>query len=107
MFGLAAAPEIAIAVPSVMPWRSPYCSLGRYAPLGWCAAWLAALPLSLIASLADPAIAVSDEMLVPQCSGLTVNGAALRSCHASRFDETMLRVMLMIWNGRQSLGVAK
>src|SRR4029079_5162920 len=39
---------------------------------------------------------------LPQCSGLTVNDAALRSCHSrcSREDVT-LSAMLTIWNGRQ------
>src|SRR5690348_5959612 len=72
MLGLAAAPEIANAVPSEMPVRPPYRSLRRYA--------LQALP---------------------ECSGLTVKDSALRSCHDRCLVDTMLSAMLMTWNGRQ------
>src|SRR3954451_6710301 len=73
MFGLAAAPEMATAVPSEMPPdRSPYVPVTRY--------FLHAVPL---------------------CSAVTVNGSALRSCHASFFEETMFNAMLTTWNGRQ------
>src|ERR1700722_20084926 len=70
MFGLTAAPEIAIAVPSVMPpaFFPAYSQLGRK-------------PLSAL----------------PQCRGLTVNGSALRSCQASRLASTTLSEMLSTW----------
>src|ERR1041384_4811431 len=106
MFGSAAAPEMAMAVPSDTPLGPPYLSLGRYAPLELRVAK---------ASTARSAAAVErlwlwrstaprDLTLVPQCKGLTVNGAALRSCHARWLDDTMLSVRLRIWNGCQSPG---
>src|SRR5580704_2604657 len=73
MLGLAAAPEIAIAVPSERPLRPPYSSLRRKA--------LQALPA---------------------CSALAVKDSALRSCHDRWCVETMLSAMLTTWNGRQS-----
>src|SRR5690242_2946554 len=75
MLGLTAAPEIAIAVPSEMPSLPPYSSLRRYAL-----------------------------QAEPECSGLTVNDSALRSCHDRCLVETMLSAMLTTWNGRQCLG---
>src|SRR6476661_3473431 len=45
-----------------------------------------------------------DLTLVPQCRGLTVNGAALRSCQARCLDDTMLSVRLRMWKGRHSPG---
>src|SRR5437868_193343 len=73
MLGLAAAPEIATAVPSEMPWYwSPYCALDLYR--------LHALPL---------------------CSGDIVNDSALRSCHAIFLVDTMLSAALTTWNGCQ------
>src|SRR5262249_54839928 len=74
MFGLAAAPEIAIAVPRVMP--PPYFSVDRY-----------------------------PTRLLPECKGVTVNGAALRSCQAScACGETIFRAMLMTCSGRHPSG---
>ena len=77
MFGLAAAPEIAIAVPSDMP---------------------AALVAAVLRCRAGSR-ACSRPM--PQCSGVAVNDSALRSCHASRFELTTLSAMLTTWNGCQ------
>ena len=63
MFGLAAAPEIASAVPSVMPFdRRIHRSAGNRAI----------------------ARSYRSTSAVPQCSGVAVNGSALRSCQASR-----------------------
>lgn len=77
MFGLTAAPEMAIAVPSVRPPWPPYSRLIRN-------------PLSAL----------------PQCNGLTVKGSALRSCQASRFVSTTLRAMLTRWNRPNVFGPA-
>src|SRR5713101_970600 len=76
MLGLTAAPDIAIAVPSEI--FAPYWSEERYAPQG---------------RVSGPALPV------PQCRALTVNGAALRSCHASFSPATRFSVRLITWNG--------
>src|SRR6516164_11593351 len=68
MFGLTAAPEIAIAVPREMPPGPAYSELGRK-------------PLKAL----------------PQCLGLTVKGSAFRSCQANRLDSTTLSDMLITW----------
>src|SRR5262249_35930855 len=75
MLGLAAAPEIAMAVPSEMPVLPAYSSLRRYAL-----------------------------QAVPECSGLTVKDSALRSCHDRGWVETTFSAMLMTWNGRHRFG---
>ena len=68
MFGLTAAPEIAIAVPSEMPSSPglPYSSVLRYPRLAH-----------------------------PQNCGVTVNDSALRCCHASLLVAARFSVMLM------------
>src|ERR1700756_844411 len=73
MFGLAAAPEIATAVPIVIPPGPPYKRLSRY-----------------------PRVGFPD----PEWSGVTENASPFRSCQASSFPATRFRVVLMMWNGR-------
>src|SRR4051794_18442071 len=79
MFGLAAAPEIAMAVPSVIP--------EGYFGSGFVPAAYSELGLNATQPL-------------PEWSGLTVKGSAFRSCQESRFEETMLSAMFTMWNGR-------
>src|ERR1700736_5519368 len=67
MLGLAAAPEVLIAVPTVMPPRPPYSFDLRYP---------------------------SDQL--PQNSGVMENDSALRCCHARLPPFTRLRVVLMM-----------
>src|SRR5262245_3796319 len=70
MFGLAAAPDIESAVPIVMPRAYVWDGL-------------------------KPRLSAA----LPQCNGDAVNGTALRSCQASRFELTTLSAIFTTWNG--------
>ena len=82
MFGLAAAPEIVTAVPSVMTLLPPY-NFGGVGELEPTQALVRRYP-----RVADPA-----------CSALTVKDAALRSCQASLSPATRFKAMFTICIG--------
>src|SRR5579859_6862611 len=87
MLGLAAAPEMAIAVPSL----APFLESGRLAPA------------VVVDANADSKVIEPDKGRVkPAYKGVIANERALRVCNASSFPQTTFKLVFKIGNGRSS-----